>query len=128
MTRLNSTAAAMTGDFGKLLSSEITAASVRSGNEWMIPLRQVTEAIKIAAEHMIAVLGVEVFQLSPHGHRTEGYTVYEFKLQGDWRIFVSQNNQAALQYIADHQFGDGYGYILTTTSAEEFSHLRDEIK
>ena|SRR3984957_14975354 len=115
-------------DFDKLLPGEITSGSVRCGNEWLIPSPHITEAINIATEHLIAVLGVEAFRISSHGHHTEGYTGYEFKFQSDWDAFVSQNNQAAAQYIADHQFGDGYGYILTTTSAEEFSHLRDQIK
>jgi hypothetical protein len=127
MTQRSETSS-VTDDFRKLLPDEITVASVRCGNEWLIPLFHVTEALKIATEHLIAVLGVEVLRISPHGNRTEGYTGYEFTLQGDWGVFVSQNNQAAAQYIAEHQYGDGYGYILTTTSAEEFSHLRDQTK
>jgi hypothetical protein len=127
MTQRSSTEA-VTHDFEKFLPEEITSVSVHCGNEWLIPLRHIAGVINIATEHLIAVLGVEAFRISPHGHQTEGYTGYEFNLQGDWRAFVSQNNQAAEEYVANHQFGDGYGYILTTTSAEEFSQLRDQIK
>jgi hypothetical protein len=54
----------------------------------------------------------------------EGYSGYEFKLGDDWVKFVSSNNEAALQYVVEHEFGIGYGYILTTTSAREFEALK----
>ncbi len=123
-----SSAPPVLGDFDKLLPAKITGASVRCGNEWVIPLRHATEAVNIAGEHLIAVLGVEIPRILPHGFGVEGYTGYEFKFHNDWGAFVFQNNQAAAQYIAENQFGEGYGYTLTTTSGEEFGHLRDQIK
>jgi hypothetical protein len=111
-------------DFDVILPAEITGAAVRSGNEWLIPLPQTKEAIELATKRQIAVLGVEVLRVSPDGLGVEGYSGYEFKLGGDWVEFVSWNNEAALQYVVEHEFGIGYGYILTTTSAREFEALK----
>jgi hypothetical protein len=114
-------------DIKKVLPDEITRNSVRSGDEWIIPLHHVVEAIDIATANLIAVLGLEIFRISPSGFFTEGYSGYDFKRGADWGAFVQENNKAASQYVALHQFGEGYGYILTTTSAEEFSPLRDKL-
>ncbi len=111
-----------TNDFDAILPPEITSVAIRSGNEWLIPLAQAKEAIGLATKHRIAVLGLEVFRV--HGLITEGYSGYEFKLGNDWIEFVSLNNEAALQYIVENEFGSGYAYILTTTSAKEFEALK----
>ena len=42
------------------------------------------EAIKLASEHLIAVLGVEVFHIEENGLRVETYTGYAFDFRGDW--------------------------------------------
>ena len=111
-------------DFDAILPSEISSAAVRTGNEWMIPLPQAKEAISLATKRGIAVLGVEIFRVSNGGLITEGYSGYEFKLGDDWVKFVSSNNEAALRYVVEHEFGSGYAYILTTTSAREFEALK----
>jgi hypothetical protein len=89
-----------------------------------MPLPQAKEAIGLATKHRIAALGVEIFRVSIGGLITEGYSGYEFKLGDDWVKFVSSNNEAALRYVVGHEFGSGYGYILTTTSAREFEALK----
>ena len=114
----------VTDDFGAILPAEISSAAVRTGNEWLIPLPQAKRAISLATKHRIAVLGVEIFRVSIGELITEGYSGYEFKLGDDWVEFVSSNNEAALQYVVGHEFGSGYGYILTTTSAREFETLK----
>lgn len=111
-------------DFDAILPGEISSAAVRTGNEWMIPLPQAKEAISLATKRGIAVLGVEIFRVSNAGLITEGYSGYEFKLGDDWVKFVSSNNEAALRYVVEHEFGSGYAYILTTTSAREFEALK----
>jgi hypothetical protein len=110
-------------DFDKILTPEIKQGSVLSGAEWLIPFHNLSEVIELATQHSIAVLGVEVFRVLSNGLGTEGYSGYEFKLDGNWADFVSQNNKCASAYIDQHQFGEGYGYILTTTSKNEFAHL-----
>jgi len=114
-------------DFDKILPHEIKGVSVRSGNECVIPFPKVREAIELASQHLIAVLGVEVFHILPSGLGTEGYSGYELKFNGNWTDFVSQNNESATNYIDQHRFDEGYGYILTTASEKEFAHLRDHL-
>jgi hypothetical protein len=79
------------GDFEKLLPGGMTAASVRCGNEWVIPLLHITEAINIATENKIAVLGVEVFRISPHGFPTEGVRIQVWGRLG-WFRFTEQSS------------------------------------
>lgn len=118
----------MPDDFDTILPSSITAVSVRSGNEWVIPLPQVNEAIKLASEHLIAILGVEAFHIEEIGLRVENYTGYDFEFLGDWPTCVRQNNHAALQFIEKNELGKGYGYILTTTSEKEFENLGRQVR
>ena len=111
-------------DFDSILPADIRNAATRAGDEWLLPLPQAKEAIDLATKHRIAVLGLEVFRVSVAGLVTEGYSGYEFELGDDWVKFVSSNNEAALRYVVDHEFGSGYAYILTTTSAREFEALK----
>jgi len=111
-----------------ILPSAITAAAWRNGNEWVLPLPQVKEAVKLASEHLIAVLGVEVFHIEENGFRAENYTGYDFDFLGDWPAYVQQNNRAAFQFIEKNELGTGYGYILTTSSEEEFKNLDSPVR
>lgn len=113
----------MLGDFDRILPSTITDAAVRSGIEWVIPLVEAKQGVNLANEHFVAVLGVESFHILENGFGVEAYTGYAFDLQGDWPTFVRQNNNAALRFIEEYQFGQGYGYILTTSSEDEFKRL-----
>lgn len=110
-------------DFDRILLPEIKQTSVLSGAEWVIPFRRLNEAIALATEHSIAVLGIEVFRVLSDGLGAEGFRGYEFKFDGNWPDFVSLNNRSASAYVNQHEFGEGYGYILTTTSKNEFAHL-----
>ena len=110
-------------DFEKILPGDLLKHAVRSGTELLIPLDEAKRAVHIAAENLIAVLGVEVFRLGD-GLGVENYSGSEFKFDGSWEGFVNLNNDAALLFINDNSFGSGYGYILTATSETEFSHLR----
>ncbi len=109
-------------DFDAILPVEINDMAIRSGNDWLMPLPQAKEAISLATKHQIAVLGLEVFRVA--GLITEGYSDYEFAPGTNWAGFVASNNEAAFRYIIEHQFGVGYAYILTTTSAREFEALK----
>lgn len=55
------TSTRMPDAFDAIPPPAITAAALRNGNEWVLPLPHAKEAIKLASEHLIAVLGVECF-------------------------------------------------------------------
>lgn len=111
-------------DLDKILSPEIRARAVRVGNEWLIPHPEVLQAIAVATDHLIAVLGVECFEILADGVKVENYSGYRFSAaQGDWACFVQQNNYAAVTFVKDNLRGDGHGYILTATSKVEYTNL-----
>jgi hypothetical protein len=110
-------------DLERALPEHIIKLCRRSGNELVIPLDAAKLAIRIATENCIAVLGVEAFRLE-NGLGVETYSGYEFTLDDNWRDFVRINNEAAVRFIEENTFGDGYGYILTATSEAEFRALR----
>ncbi len=66
---------------------------------------------------------MESFRIEEGGFRVENYTGYGFDFGGDWPYYVNQNNTAALNFISDNPVGDGYGYILTSTSRAELEAL-----
>ena len=106
-----------------ILPLSITNAAKRSGNEWVLPLQEAKQAIKLASDNAIAILGVESFRIEAGGFRVENYTGYGFDFVGDWSDYVNRNNTAALNFISDNPVGNGYGYILTATSRSEFDAL-----
>jgi hypothetical protein len=117
-------------DIETVLPSAITSAATSHGNELVFPVAETERAIQVATEHQIAVLGVEVFRVLTqdplHSERwlgVETYSGYEFEVRGDWVAFVAENNGAALEFVAENRRGEGYGYILTTTSKREFESL-----
>ena len=111
------------GDLENALPSEIADRAVVSGNELLFPLEDAKAAIGVATQNLIALLGVEVFRISDNGFATETYSGYEFKLDDNWQDYVSLNNEAALRFVDENSFGEGYGYILTSASENEFRHL-----
>jgi hypothetical protein len=110
-------------EFEKILTGEILGASVRSGTELVIPLNEAKQAVVIARENLIAILGVEVFRILDDGFGVETYSGYSFEFEGNWKDFVILNNDAALHFMDENRFGDGYGHILTAASEAEFSRL-----
>jgi hypothetical protein len=107
------------GDFEKILPDEVSSFAVRSGQELVLPFDQAEGAVRIASEHLIAVLGVEVFRIQNDGLGVVTYSGYAFEMTA-WREFVRLSNEAALRFLSENTLGDGYGYILTTTSENEF--------
>jgi hypothetical protein len=109
--------------FDDILPLSITNTAKRSGNEWVLPLREAKQAIELASDNGIAILGVESFRIEEGGFRVENYTGYGFDFTGDWPDYMRQNNDAASKFITDNPLGDGYGYILTAASRSEFDAL-----
>jgi hypothetical protein len=111
------------GDLERALPSEITNRAVLSGNELLLPLDEATSAVRIAFRNLIAVLGVEIFHILDSGLGTETYSAYEFKFDDNWHNYVGLNNDAALRFLDENSYGEGFGYILTSTSENEFRSL-----
>jgi hypothetical protein len=72
------------------------------------------------------VLGVEPFRILENGLGVETYSGYSFE-PGVWRDFVVNNNREASLFLSQNKCGDGYGYILTTTSEHEFKSLGNRL-
>jgi hypothetical protein len=115
------------GDFEKALPSAIVdlATTTPSGSELVIPLDDANRAVSIANQNLIAVLGVEIFRVLDNGLGVETYSGYDFDLRGNWEDFARLNNDAALRFIQENPFGEGYGYILTAVSKDEFRRLQN---
>jgi hypothetical protein len=109
-------------DLDLIMSAEIRARSKKSENEWLFCFRDAKSMINKATEASIAVLGLEIFRVSPDGLETVHYNGYEFKCD-DWKDFVEENNRAANEYVDANVYGDGYVYVLSSTSEREFKAL-----
>ena len=111
-------------DLDRLLPERILGKAIPHGTEFFIPYPEVLEAIDIATKNSIAVLGVEVFQVESDGFRVQEYSHYEIPYGDDWASFVSMNNELARAFVEEHRRGEEHAYILTSTSKQEFEHLR----
>jgi hypothetical protein len=110
------------GDFEISLADEITRPGVRSGEELVLPFDEARRAVGIATDRLIAVLGVEVFRILADGLGVVTYSGYGFE-PSEWAEFVRANNDEAGRFLISNRLGDGYGYILTATSEQEFRRL-----
>ena len=89
----------------------------------MFPYPDVLDVIDLATNHSLAVLGVEVFQLEPHGLFVQKISDYEVGFSGDWEAFVRNNNAHAKEFVQQEIRGEEHGYILTSASKQEFDKL-----
>ena len=110
-------------DLNELLPAEVLAKAVAVGNELLIPFSEALVAVSLATDSQMAVLGVESFQIVSDGFKVLDYSGYQFVMEGDWVLFVTQNNRAAEQYIREKPLGAGCGYILTAVSRQQFDQL-----
>jgi hypothetical protein len=111
-------------DFQRILPREITESATRIGNELVIQFAECHRAIILADQSLISILGIEAFRILRDGSiHVETYSGYEFCFDGDWKTFVGVNNEAALRFLVENRFDEGYGYILTGTSKHEFDSL-----
>ncbi len=88
------------GDFEEMLPDEITIPSFHSGEELVLNYSHARQAIEMAAEHLIAVLGIEAFQILDSGLRLQTYSAYTFE-SGVWKKFVEQNNHEASLFLSE---------------------------
>ena len=74
----------------------------------------------------IAVLGVETFEIVKDGLQVGNFSGYEVSFEEDWKQFVDRNNLLALEFIEQHRLGEDHGYILTSTSLEEYRQVIEQ--
>lgn len=110
-------------DLISIVPTEILDRARRDGKEFVFPHPDVLDVIRLATEHDVAILGIEVFEVKA-GLLVEDYSGYEFPHGDDWRDFVRDNNSAALEFVCRHPAGGDHGYILTSASEREFRQLR----
>ena len=115
------------GHLESVLSSDIIASATKTGNELVIPLPYVLNALNTATAELIAVLGVEAFRILEDGVQVQTYSGYQIPDADNWKAFVVANNQAAAEFIQANPFGPGFGYILTSTSKQEHDALGKSI-
>jgi hypothetical protein len=116
----------MTRALDRILPEGLRGRSIRTGNELLLPYDEALIAIRIANEHEIAVLGLEAFEVQKEGLLTidmvdpSNYVPFT----GNWRQYVDTINAESVRWLREHQLGEDHGYILTSTSFDEFSKLR----
>lgn len=125
------------GMLESILPDDITRQALTLGRELassrtelVLPYAQALQAIVIASEHEIAILGVEAFELKNEGLFTVALadaSAY-IPFTGDWKNYVARTNTEAGDWLGDHRLGENHGYILTSTSEKEFSLLVNRTK
>jgi hypothetical protein len=86
-------------------------------------------AIRIAAEHHIAVLGLEVFELRDGSLLTVGYTGYDMKPSSfsDWNSYAKAMNAEAEKWISANPLGANHGYIVTSATESELKEANERV-
>jgi len=90
-----------------------------------VPMPQALQAIVIATEHEIAILGLEAFEVKKEGLltvRLADASSY-IRFTGDWKTYVARMNTEAEHWLREHRLGENHGYILTSASEREFASL-----
>lgn len=117
-------------DLERLLPHDLKNAAVPCGRELVLPYSEALDAVRIATEHLIAVLGLESFEVRPDGLQVVDYSGYDHYITfaGDWKAFVVANNAQAQRWITEHRLGENHGYILTSASQVEFAMVPHLLK
>lgn len=117
-------------DLEHVLPDYLKRAAVPCGTELVLPYLEALDAVAIATEHLIAVLGVESFEVLRDGLQVIDYSGYDRDIlfAGDWRALVIAHNSQATCWIREHRLGENHGYILTSASQKEFTMLPHLVK
>jgi hypothetical protein len=107
----------------KIVPEHIKVNALRYKNELVFSFPDVKDIVNLASNAGIAVLGVETFQILENRLLVRDCSGYEITFAGHWNEFVKANNALAVEYIEQHRRGEDHGYILTSTSEEEFREL-----
>jgi hypothetical protein len=108
-----------------LLSDDIRRRSIVIGNERILSYEEALTAGRLAAEQSIAVLGFDAGEVLEDGFQMIDYSGYDCEVmpKPHWYAYVSEMNTKALDWITTHRSGKNHGYILTSTSEQEFYAL-----
>ncbi len=117
-------------DFDRLLPDDLLKSAVMCGEEAGFLYGETLCAISIATNHLIAILGLESFELIKDGFKVISYSGYDSSIpfSGDWKEYVFANNAAAEHWAKENRLGDKHVYILTSASEAEFMSLPGHIK
>lgn len=115
----------MVGDLDRILLDEIKKRAVKIGNELTLSYEDALAAVAFATEHQIAVLGFDSGEIVEDGFRVVDYSGYDrdFKTGEDWNAYVVATNTEADRWIKEHPLGRNHGYVLISSSQEEFLRL-----
>lgn len=115
----------MTRDFA-LVESIVRLSTGRTlGGELAFTYPSVLDVIRICTKEALAVLGVEVFLVTPEGYFTEALSTYDLLLgESAWSDFVDANNGFADQFVRQNPAGDDHMYLLTVSSHREVKARR----
>lgn len=116
-------------ELDSLLPQEIVERSIAIGNERILPYENALAAIKIATEHLIAVLGFEAGEIKEDGFQVVDYSGYgtDILSTGNWRAYVADMNARAMDWIETHHYGRNHGYILTSASEKELAEAHRKV-
>jgi len=117
-------------DLKQFLPDDLKKAAVASGDELVLPYAEALNAIRIATEHQIAVLGLEAFEVQKDGLLTVDMADASsfIPFTGDWKAYVVRMNAEAERWIQQHRLGENHGYILSSASETEFAMLPHRLK
>jgi len=125
------------GTLESILPGDITRQALTLGKELasprtelVLPYAQALQAIVIATEHKIAILGLEAFEVKKEGLltvRLADASAY-IRFTGDWKTYVARMNTEAEHWLREHRLGENHGYILTSASEREFASLTNRTK
>jgi hypothetical protein len=117
------------GALENLLPEKIKSASLLrfDNDDFVLPYFDALAAIEIANEHKIAILGVDAHEIRDGSVFTVDMAdaSAEIEFTGDWHAYVQQLNDAARSWLTENRLSDNHGYILTSTSKEEFEKLKN---
>jgi hypothetical protein len=114
------------GRLEEVLPDVLKKTAIASGNELVFPFAEATEAILIATDHQIAVLGLEAFEIQTDGLVTVALCdpSRNNPFSGDWKAYVAIMNDECSRWLVEHRLGENHGYILTSASESEFADLK----
>ena len=85
------------GDLEKVLPDEIVKSTLCPGNEFLLPYAEASRAVGIATDYVIAVLGIEAFEVKKDGLYTVDISDASSYIHftGDWLAYVVALNAEA---------------------------------
>jgi hypothetical protein len=113
------------GALDRLLPDDLKERVLPIGNELILGYEDALTALGVANEHKIAVLGFDAGEVLDQGFQASEYTGYdrEIEFSGDWNSYLASMNALAEGWLKEHPLPKNHGYILSSTSQEEFLQL-----